>query len=282
MEHFKISIIIPSFNQGQFIERTIKSVLDQNYNNLELIVIDGGSYDNTLDIIQKYESKIKYWISEKDNGQSHAINKGFRIATGDFLTWLNSDDILMPGTLIKLNSYANKHPSCKWFTGNLIWIDKYDIVLRVGMAEKWSAFFANKGFFNAAGPSTFMRKELLNDFGMLNEGFHYMMDTELWHRFVVNGVKFIRLEQYCWALRLHEDAKMSGHMFQSSSLSSANHPSHMLKKKEASIIREKYYPKRTELIRLIYKYSKLIDKSIISRILDRKYLGKLYTEISVL
>jgi glycosyltransferase involved in cell wall biosynthesis len=95
----KITIITPSFNQGKYIERTIQSVLSQDYPNLEYIIIDGGSTDQTVDIIKKYERHLKYWVSEKDNGQSHAINKGLKYATGDIINWLNSDDYLEPQAL---------------------------------------------------------------------------------------------------------------------------------------------------------------------------------------
>ncbi len=95
----RITIVTPSYNQGQYIEETILSVINQDYPNLEYIIIDGGSSDNTVEIIKKYSDRITYWISEKDNGQAHAINKGFRKATGDILNWLNSDDQLQPGAL---------------------------------------------------------------------------------------------------------------------------------------------------------------------------------------
>ena len=101
----KITIITPSFNQGQYIEQTIRSVLLQSYTNLEYIVIDGGSTDNTIEIIEKYSDFITYWVSEKDNGQSHAINKGLKQATGDVFNWLNSDDYYLPNALLTVGKY---------------------------------------------------------------------------------------------------------------------------------------------------------------------------------
>jgi glycosyltransferase involved in cell wall biosynthesis len=98
----KISIITPSYNQGHFIEETITSVLDQGYPNLEYIIMDGGSKDNTVEVIKKYEKHITYWVSERDKGQSDAINKGFARATGDVINWLNSDDYYAKGTLQKV------------------------------------------------------------------------------------------------------------------------------------------------------------------------------------
>ena len=108
----RISIVTPSFNQALFVEETIQSVISQNYPNKEYIIIDGSSTDATVDIIKKYESQISYWVSEPDRGQSHALNKGLKCATGDIIGWINSDDTYMPGTFCKAVSYFNRSSKC--------------------------------------------------------------------------------------------------------------------------------------------------------------------------
>src|SRR5438094_8832498 len=115
----KISIVTHSFNQGQFIEETIRSVLDQNYPNLEYLVIDGGSTDQTIDIIRKYETQLSYWESEKDRGQVHAINKGLARATGDIFAYLDSDDLYVPGTFEVVGEYFEKRPETEWVCGDI-------------------------------------------------------------------------------------------------------------------------------------------------------------------
>jgi glycosyltransferase involved in cell wall biosynthesis len=110
MNYPKISVVIPSFNQGQFLEETITSVINQQYPDLELFVVDGASNDNSVDVIKKYEQHLAWWVSEKDKGQSDAINKGFARATGEIITWLCSDDLYTPGTLHKVAEYFSKQP----------------------------------------------------------------------------------------------------------------------------------------------------------------------------
>ncbi|MEZ5010012.1 MAG: glycosyltransferase family 2 protein [Chitinophagales bacterium] len=118
----KISIITPSYNQAEFLEDTITSVLHQNYPNLQYIIIDGGSSDGSVEIIKKYENQIDYWISEKDSGQTHAINKGFSKVTGDIICWLNSDDIYFDYTLSAVANYFNENPDI-----DILWGDVFRI-----------------------------------------------------------------------------------------------------------------------------------------------------------
>ena len=122
IQYPKISIVTPSYNQGQFIEETILSVLDQDYPDLEYLIIDGGSTDNTIDIIRKYSKHLTYWVSEPDRGQSHAINKGFAICTGEIFNWLNSDDLLLNNALSSVaEAYCSSEAEYKIVVGNCIW-----------------------------------------------------------------------------------------------------------------------------------------------------------------
>jgi glycosyltransferase involved in cell wall biosynthesis len=129
----KISIVTPSFNQGTFLEKTIQSVLSQDYSNLEYIIIDGGSTDNSVEIIKKYAERLSYWVSKPDAGQSDAINKGFRKASGDICAWINSDDVYYPGVLTMIAASFEEHPSVDLLYGYHNDVNEKDEVIRKGM-----------------------------------------------------------------------------------------------------------------------------------------------------
>lgn len=184
----KISIITPSLNQGAFIERTILSVLEQVVDvPFEYIVIDGGSTDGTLDILKKYADRIR-WISEKDTGQSDALNKGIKMATGDIIAYLNSDDIYYPGALQKVVDQFSNHPDKKWFYGMARMIDDHDIEIR-----KWISWYKkiNAQTFSyprllrenyISQPAVFFKKEAIQTAGNFDTSLHYAMDYDLWLR----------------------------------------------------------------------------------------------------
>jgi glycosyltransferase involved in cell wall biosynthesis len=232
MKYPRISIITPSYNQAKYLPETIESVLDQGYPNLEYIIIDGGSTDGSLDVIRKCESHLTYWVSERDSGQSQAINKGFSRCSGDLLTWLNSDDILLPGALKHVAEAYSENPCSKWFAGNCFFIDPEGRVISATRGEGWYSVLPKLGVLGAYGPSTFFSPALLQAAGNLDESFHYLLDTELWWRFYSVGGRFVRINHYLWAFRLHEGAKTSGHSFAASSLAQSLHPSWAGKREE--------------------------------------------------
>lgn len=183
----KISIITPSFNQGQFIEQTIQSVLSQNYPNLEYIVMDGGSTDNTLSILKRHEGKLR-WFSEKDKGQSDAINKGLKMAAGDIVTWLNSDDYYLPQTLQKVAEEFEKNKETQWVTGDYKIVDEKGKQIQ-SFIPRYKGLLRKHPTFNMLSfanfiiqPSTFWKRSIIEKVGYLNEKYHLCMDYDLWLR----------------------------------------------------------------------------------------------------
>lgn len=268
----KVSIIIPSFNQGAYLEDTLRSVIAQSHREWELIVIDGGSTDQSVDIIRRYESHLAYWQSCPDRGQSDAINQGLRRATGELVTWLSSDDILLPDALAEAVRYAERYPDVQWFLGNVLWMDSESRVIRIGRVEADCWFWNRRHLFSNGGPAAFMRRELLLSMGGVREDFHYMMDTELWHRYVAGGHRFVRLPHYCWGLRLHEAAKMSGHHFGNSELAQSSHPSWRQKQWESATL-STLYPE-SSLWRRCWSLCRLFGPVLLSRLTDRGLMGK--------
>ncbi len=205
----KISIITPSYNQGQYIEQTILSVINQKYPNLEYIIIDGGSTDNTVEIIKKYEKHITYWVSEPDRGQSHAINKGLERCTGDVFNWLNSDDYYAPEALIKVGE-AFTNSDTYVLAGRERRINKHG--QEVGIS-KGTTIMANLsetiGKCHIDQPSTFFRLSTLKPLLPLDETFHYLMDGELWLRYLLywGQDQVEKTNSVLVNFRLHETSK---------------------------------------------------------------------------
>jgi len=177
----KISIVTPSFNQGEFIERTIQSVVSQSFTDREFIIIDGGSTDQSLEIINKFDADITYWVSEADNGQTHAVNKGFSIASGDILGWLNSDDVFYPGTLQKVADHFSTNPDCDVLYGMADYIDDQDNFIRAYKTRNWSFAELKKWCF-ICQPAVFFRRSVFEEQGQLDESLNYCMDYEYWLR----------------------------------------------------------------------------------------------------
>lgn len=201
---FKISIIIPSYNQRCFIEKTIKSVLDQKYIDVEIIVIDGGSRDGTVEILKKYGDKIK-WISEKDNGQTEAINKGMRMAIGEIMAYLNSDDTYETDTLNVVSKYFEENPTAMIIHGKGRHIDENDKYINDYPTEK-----VDKNILKTkcpiCQPTVFWRRELWEKIGDFDEKLNYAMDYQYWLR-VAEKYNFDFVDEYLANTRLHEETK---------------------------------------------------------------------------
>ena len=181
MNNLKISIITVSFNQGQYIEDNIKSVLDQNYPDFEHIIIDACSTDNTLSILKQYPHLI--WTSEPDKGQSDGLNKGFKKATGDIIVWLNSDDMMCEGAFQTINDFFIKNPDKSVLTGNQIIVDKdgkFDH--RINAVAFSEEKLLNTREYSVMQNSTVWRRSVFETVGYLDESFHYTMDYELFVR----------------------------------------------------------------------------------------------------
>jgi glycosyltransferase involved in cell wall biosynthesis len=175
-----VTIVTPSFNQAEFLEQTIRSVLDQNYPNLEYIIMDGGSTDGSVNIIRKYEDRLAYWTSGKDGGQSQAINAGFKRATGDVVNWLCSDDILLPGAL---QTVAEEIAGCDWLIGSAYRMQadaQCDVEVGHSRYRRFDVLY-NSYILNQV--SVFWRRSLFEAVGGLDESLHYAMDPDLWMRF---------------------------------------------------------------------------------------------------
>lgn len=274
-----LSIVIANYNYGRFLADAIQSVIDQDMGDwIELIICDGGSMDNSVGIIKKYEKHVTWWCSEKDGGQSAAFNKGFAHAKGRFLTWLNADDVLMPGTLKALEKAISTHPDCEWFVGGVMWLDKELKVLKCGRGRPFSRARARAGVVSVWGPSSFFSRDLYERAGRVDERFFYTMDTDLWRRFYYKcGVTYLPFADYAWGLRLHEDAKMSAHNFASSGQQDANHPKWRRLAQERAWMEEYFKPSmRMSFVRQLFSMS--IGQSLMGRIDTFRYRGRNYLE----
>lgn len=183
----KISVVTASLNQASFIEETIQSVLNQGYPKLEYLIVDGGSTDGTLQIISKYKNYLS-WISEKDNGQAMAINKGLRLVDGEVVAFINSDDLYEPGVLMAVGNYFTDHPKANWLTGLCINIDHSGNEIRERI-RLYKNFWLRLNNFSTlkilnfiSQPSTFWKKSAMKKIGYLNEQLHYTMDYDYWLR----------------------------------------------------------------------------------------------------
>jgi glycosyltransferase involved in cell wall biosynthesis len=256
----KISIVTPSYNQAQFLERTILSVLNQNYPNLEYIIIDGGSMDGSVEIIKKYEKYLTYWISEKDKGQSHAINKGFQKSTGEILAWLNSDDTYLPEALYKVVKSFEQNPEADLIFGNIYFINengKEIGELRFTRFD-FDTLIYEGGNLHQTG--TFWTRNIYKRVGGINPNYKFCMDYDFFCKVAEMGRLFY-IKDYFANFRIHTNAK-------SSTINTIGH-------KEHKEIMMRYIPqdmnkwslKYKKMICIMYRFYKYIIQGEIDYIL---------------
>ena len=202
----KISIVTCSYQQGRFIDSTLRSVLDQGYEDLEYMVIDGGSTDDTLAVVRRHEARLAYWVSEPDKGQTDALIKGFARCSGDVMGWLCSDDLLLPGALSTVGRFFAEHPEVDWVFGDALWIDAAGQPLRPKKEMPWSrtVFLFDHNYL--AQPSVFWRRSLYERVGGLQRQWNLAMDADLWLRFARAG-RQRHLAQYLSCMRYYPEQK---------------------------------------------------------------------------
>ena len=208
-----VSIVTPSYNQSGFLEETMRSVLHQDYPNIEDLVIDGGSTDGSLEIIRKYEDRLAYWVSEPDKGQADAINKGWTRCRGDIIAFLNSDDYYLPGAVSNVVRAFQRNPDVDFVCGQAQWVSEQGAYLqttdfRVDGSDTWELFDLYRQT-SVPQPAAFVRRRVLDKIGMLDPSFHFGLDGEFYLR-VLTNFKAIALPDSLACMRLHDTSKSVG------------------------------------------------------------------------
>lgn len=202
-----ISIVTPSFQQGRFLERTIGSVLGQQYPALEYVVQDGNSTDETTAVLRRFDGRLTHWASEPDSGQADAINRGFRHTTGEIMAWLNSDDLLLPGALAFVARYFDEHPEVDVVYGDRLMIDDDDSEIGAWILPRHDDVMLTLADY-VPQETLFWRRRIWNAVGgSVDDGFHYAMDWELLLRFREAGARIVHVSRFLGAFRVHDEQK---------------------------------------------------------------------------
>jgi len=247
-----ISIVTCSFQQGRYLEQTIRSVLDQDYQGLEYIIIDGGSTDRSMEIIRRYEPQLNYWISEPDRGQTEALVKGFKRSTGEILGWLCSDDLLLPGALRAVAEFFSTHPNVMAAYGDALWIDCDGRFLRPKKEMSFKRFVFLHDHNYVPQPSMFWRRSLYEAVNGLDPEFELAMDADLWERFSAK-TRIAHISRYLSCMRFYSEQKTRSRKKDG--------------KRENEIIRGRVYPRTTlsvagVLLRVAARFTRVAAKAL--------------------
>ncbi|HEY6802565.1 MAG TPA: glycosyltransferase family 2 protein [Pyrinomonadaceae bacterium] len=199
----KISVVTISYNQGKFLEDTIKSVVSQNYPNLEYIIIDGGSTDNSPEIIKRFSNQLSFWCSEPDAGPAGGLNKGFRHVTGDILAFLNADDLFLPGTLKRAVELFRRHPTADVVFGDGYLTDSAGELRKPTYSDDWNLWRLAYGTCVIVQPATFFTRAIFEKTKGFNEHYRAFWDASLWVDMALAGAKFHHEKEFLAVFRLH-------------------------------------------------------------------------------
>jgi glycosyltransferase involved in cell wall biosynthesis len=201
-----VSIVTPSFNQGRFLNETVQSVLSQNYPHIEYMIVDGGSTDESVEIIHRYQARLAWWVSEPDHGQTDAINKGFARAHGDILAWINSDDTYQPGAVSEAVNFLEAHPEVGMVYGDANLVDEQGQFLGLFPARQTDYRRLRDGYVHIPQQAAFFRADLWRQVGPLDPTFFFAMDYDLWVRLA--KISTLKYQPRLWAnFRLHGQGK---------------------------------------------------------------------------
>jgi glycosyltransferase involved in cell wall biosynthesis len=278
MAELILSVIVPSYNSEKHIEATLKSLERGQHPQVEFIFMDGGSKDGTMAIVERYKTVFSKIISEPDEGQSDAFNKGYQLAKGKFITWVNSDDLMNASALPKVVDYL-KNTQSEWVVANSAYIDKEGQVMRCCRSGGFEHVPVKLGLLNVFGPSTFVTKELYARMGAFSKDFHFCMDTEYWWRIAQSGCRYERVQCYFWGLRLHADAKTAGVLL--------NNVTPPRMQEEGKIMHDRYYPSVSPKMRRfgvwVARLYRVLNGSLLISILDtRRFKGKPFSSLEEL